>query len=444
MNALVVALLCAFAQKQVKPEDNPASYPPPAVSVSESSELFLKPSAPLKAGVEIARTAPRVDFSYVPGQDYPGAPWSCWGGGRVVDGKYYLTLGDHLALGKDKDPKMSGNARVFEYDPATRGYRKLVDLKEHLNLPPGQYTPGKIHSRLDLGEDGWLYFSTHRGSVTATRKDEHPFFGDFILRVHPSSGKTETVARGPVPKHSLPNGYLDPRRLIWYGGTIGPDSYDGPVHFFAYDVKAGRTLYASPDGPARSMIVAKSTGRLYFVPGAGAGPLMRYDPATPSEPPVKLPVTLDVRCTTDETADGLVYGISKESPSKIYVFDTKTEKLREIGEAPVGSQNYIASLDLDPNGRYLYYAAGAHGGTEKDGTPVVQFDLKTGTRKVLAFLHPYFKERHGATLAGTFAVAIDPSGGKLFITWNVNRLGGRAWDSVAVSVIHLPESERRP
>ena len=65
------------------------------------------------------------------------------------------------------------------------------------------------------------------------------------------------------------------------------------------------------------------------------------------------------------------------------------------------------------------------------------------TRKVIAFLHPYFKDKIGATPVGTFSSALDPAGDKLYITWNVSR-GSRAWDCCAMTVIHIPESERRP
>ena len=125
----------------------------------------------------------------------------------------------------------------------------------------------------------------------------------------------------------------------------------------------------------------------------------------------------------------------------LFAFDTKTEKAEELGPAAVGSAEYITSLDADPTGRYLYYIPGAHGGSERDGSAVVQFDTKTKQRKVIAFLHPYFKDKAGATLVGTFSAAVDPKGDKLYVTWNVNR-GGKVWDCCALSVIHIPASER--
>ena len=71
----------------------------------------------------------------------------------------------------------------------------------------------------------------------------------------------------------------------------------------------------------------------------------------------------------------------------------------------------------------------------------MQFDVKTKRKKVIAFLHPYYKSRYGFTPVGTYSSAVDPSGDKLYITWNVNR-GGRAWDCVGLMVVHVPAGER--
>ncbi|MFP6659515.1 MAG: hypothetical protein VB853_15130 [Pirellulales bacterium] len=49
----------------------------------------------------------------------------------------------------------------------------------------------------------------------------------------------------------------------------------------------------------------------------------------------------------------------------------------------VASKTYTTSIDLDPaTERYLYYVPGAHGGAYSDGSPLVQYDLKTKLRKV--------------------------------------------------------------
>ena len=245
--------------------------------MTDTSAEFLKPPPTLHADVTVATTAPTIDFLFYPGQTYPGNPWSNWGDSLAVNGKYYASIGDHLAP--------AGNALVFEYDPATRKLRQLADVRKLLALPAGHYTPGKIHGRLDAGSDGWLYFSTHRGSTRVTT-DEFHYQGDWIMRCDPASGRSEIVAHGPVPKHCIPCSVLDPQRMIFYGSTAPGTGEDGEgIQFFAYDLKARKVLYAGPNGPSRYMMLARSTGRLYFTPGkAASGPLMCFDPAKGGAP----------------------------------------------------------------------------------------------------------------------------------------------------------------
>src|SRR5262249_21395177 len=151
----------------------PPTLPGGKAVVTDTSPDFLKPPGTLKPGVAVAKTPPTIDFLYFPGQTYPGKPWSAWGDSLAAGGKYYASVGDHLAP--------EGNAFVYEHDPGAKTLRRLVAVRKLLNLPEGHYTPGKIHGRLDLGDDGWLYFSTHRGSPRVTN-DRYHYQGDWVLR----------------------------------------------------------------------------------------------------------------------------------------------------------------------------------------------------------------------------------------------------------------------
>ncbi len=415
--------------------------------VTDTAAEFLKPPATLKKDVAVAKTPPTVDFLYYPGQTYAGNPWSAWGDSLATGGKYYASLGDHWSADRERP----GNAFVYEYEPATKQFRLLADVRAVLKLPDGHYSPGKIHGRLDLGDDGWLYFATHRGSDRVTNAKYH-YRGDWILRCDPATGKAEVVARGPVPKHAIPASVLDPKRLIFYGGTAqGVGRGDENIHFFAYDIGNQKVLYSGPDGPYRALIFARSTGRIYYTRGIAGrsdeGVLMRYHPDENGGKPVHVEgKPLGLRAATQETATGYVYTVSQGDRGidpTLWSFQTKTEEVQKLGPAAVGSQGYIASLVADPTGRYLYYIPGAHGGSERDDSAVVQIDTKTWQKKVIAFLNPFLEKRYGATLKGTYSLAVDPAGDKLYVTWNVSR-GTRVWDCCALTVIHVPESERRP
>jgi hypothetical protein len=294
-----------------------------------------------------------------------------------------------------------------------------------------------------MGDDGWLYFSTHRGSTTVTT-DKFHYKGDWIIRANPSSGKVEVVAQGPVPKHCIPCSVVDPKRLIFYGGTAqGTGAEDVGIHFFAYDLQTKKVLCDEPDGPSRYMIFAKSTGRIYFNPAKDEASLVRYDPEKKGLE--KIPGEIGIRSATQETPQGMVYTVSlgrQGRDATIYAFNVKTEKVESLGPAVVGSVQYVASLDADPTGRYLYYIPGAHGGADADGSPVVQFDVQTKQKKVIAFLHPFYQNKYGCTLRGTYSTAMDEKGEKLYVTWNVSRAPVKAWDCCALTVIHIPKSER--
>ncbi len=427
--------------------DDELVFPPTlrdgGTSSRDLSERFLAPpaEAALAEDVGIASTPPTIDLLLYPGQDYPGRPWSTWGEGVYTDGVYYSGIGDHLGP--------AGNALLFAYRPAPDEARQpgsletLLDLRQLLDLPEGHYTPAKFHTALGMGRDGNLYGATHRGSTRVTTPENH-FTGDWIVRHHPGENRSEVVVHAPVPDHCIPSGLLDPERLIFYGATTpGHDGATDGTHFFAYDIEAGRVLHTDPDGPSRGLALASSSGRVYYTPGSGAGRLMRYDPAVDG-PAVDVGESPGLRAASRETGDHRIYFANQGrdgQPTMLFELDTREETVTPRGPLAVGSQQYVTSLAVSADDRWLYYVPGAHGGAERDGSPVVQMDLQTGARKVLAFLHPYYEERHGLALKGTYGVSVSDDGDRLFITWNASR-GSRAWDCCALTVIHIPDTER--
>lgn len=429
----------------------PAIDYPPRLSggqqvASLTSDNFLKPPTKLRDGVQIAKTPPTVDFLYYPGQEYPAKTWSAWGDGLAVGDKYYSSIGDHEAP--------SGNAFVYEYDAKQKSIKQLVDVKKLLKLPAGHYSPGKIHSRIDLGSDGWLYFATHRGSTRATTAENH-FTGEWILRHHPTTGATEIVAHAPLANQCFPTSTLDPERLIFYAGTADGNHENKRIQFLAYDVKNRKTLYSDDYGPYRYLIFARSTGKVYFhghrdetadAKEKGIRRLVRFDPDKPSQP-IPIDATIGLRAATEETADGIVYTVERDN---VWAFDVKTENAKHLGPLCVGQQTYIASIDVDPRTqRYLYFVAGAHGGSHLDGAPLVQYDVQRRTSKVIAFLHPVLHKQFGYTPLGTYGTAVSPDGQRVYITWNGNRgtdpqANRLQFNTSALTVVHIPAAERTP
>ncbi|OYW16751.1 MAG: hypothetical protein B7Z55_13925, partial [Planctomycetales bacterium 12-60-4] len=74
---------------------------------------------------------------------------------------------------------------------------------------------------------------------------------------------------------------------------------------------------------------------------------------------------------------------------------------------------------------------------------------KTHTRKVICFLQPLCHERTGFLPMGTYGLAVAPDGSQVYITWNGNQgtpLSDRRvrFNTCALTVVHIPESERMP
>ena len=316
---VVLAAACGLAppnlalaqkpQKKLAEVSHPPKLPGGVESLTITGPELLKPTETLLPGVEIAKTPPTVDVLYYPGQDYPGNPWSVWGDSVATPGKYYSSFGDHISP--------AGNAYVFEYDAATKKFRKLFQVTETLKTAEGHYRPGKIHGRLDFGADGRLYFATHRGSERTTNDDYH-FQGDWIIAADPQTAKAEIIAHAPLAKHCIPNSMVDGERMIFYGGTApGRDAEVKDIMFFAYDLKNRKLLYSGANGPSRAMMLAKSTGRVYFTGGEAGkadGQLLRFDPAQPGTP-VALPIRMGLRAASDETKEGKIYAVS-QNPGK--------------------------------------------------------------------------------------------------------------------------------
>ncbi len=427
--------------KPVRAGNTPETEPfkplplPLGTVVSYTTDRFLVPPDSLAGGdFTIAETPPTVDFAFYPEQTYPGDPWSVWGDNTMVGDVWYSAVGDHI-----------WNCYLYAFDPAENELETVLDIGGLLDMPEGHYTPAKIHSRIDLGSDGWLYFATHRGSSSYTT-DEYFFEGDWILRYHPDGKRGEIVSHGPVGKESIPVSVLDPERLIFYGGTQQNQL------FFAYDIGERRVLYRSGpgEGPYRCMMFSPTTGYVYYL-SKDFDTLRRYDPETNSV--TELDTSIGIRAASAETPQGYIYTVSTKGDGNIYRFDVRTERAEKIADAALNGPGYstvayVASIDADPTGKYLYYCPGnAHGHSERGGSPIVQYNTETGGKKVIVFLHPFIEERHHYVCEGTFGSALSPDGGTLYVTWLGRRTDKeqtrRAEWYCAMTAIHIPESERR-
>ena len=423
LSFIAAPLFAGEAEEWIAP-----TLPDGAAVVTDTSPLFITPPASLKpqpaeGGYSVAKEAPTVDFMYFPGQTHRGTPWSAWGEGTVHDGKYYCSIGDHHFT-----------CYVYEYDPKTKTMKTILELSKFLDLPDDHYKPGKIHSRLAVDKDGWLYFSTHDGGNALPA--QYKYQGDWIGRHNVNTGATEILSHGPIGLASMPTGFTDTERGLIYTGS------EEFLRFFVFDVKTKKVTYQSADdqGPTRCMLHSQTTGRVYYRKQK-AEKMWRYDPKTNTAVQIECPI--DPRAATRETPQGIVYAIDWNGD--LWAFNVKTEKSVKVDHACIGAQKYTTSIDVDKAGRYLYYTPGAHGGSETEGTPVIQYDLKTHHKKVIAFLQPLYEGKYSYAPRGTYSMRLSDDDSMLFTTWMGNRKGIKAadFDVCSMTVIHIPESERQ-
>src|SRR5687767_11625080 len=163
----------------------------------------------------VAKTAPLVEVAIL--KDLPegekGTLWSSWGDGCVAkNGRYYFGIGNHLDLAKGL-----GQSRVYEYDLATKALKLVVNVRDVIADP--KIGAGKIHSRIDQGKDGWLYFATYWGKVPDDSDFAQGFAGSALMRFDPASGKTESLGI-PAPGQGLPTSILDLQHMLFYAYAV--------------------------------------------------------------------------------------------------------------------------------------------------------------------------------------------------------------------------------
>jgi hypothetical protein len=116
-----------------------------------------------------------------------------------------------------------------------------------------------------------------------------------------------------------------------------------------------------------------------------------------------------------------------------------------LTRAFVHGRLYTTDCELSPGGRYLYCLPSAHGGSRAHGTAVVQIDLRTNRRKVIAFLNEFIRRRKGYNLGGTYGMALGDDGGRLFINFNGAPVEKKRNDFglCVAMIVGIPEAERQ-
>lgn len=444
--AVAIGLLASTAAAQTSGD---------GVTIEGAALLKVPPNV---GEVAVAKTPPKVYvriFKDLP-EDGKGTLWSSWGDGCMAsNGKYYTAIGDHLDIYGG-----TGRSRLYEFDPAAKALRMVVNTRDV--IPDTKLAGGKVHARVAEAADGWLYYATYWGKVPKQADWDAGFQGSALLRFDPRSGKAECLGV-PVPGQGLPTSCLDAKRSILYFYAV----YSGDL--VAYDIAARRLAYrGGGDIQAGDRnIILDANGNVYFgtkdgrlaryspdagkvmvtkavLPGAGnqAGSAEAVDEGAKSKDPKPRGPTL--RASTRPSRSGLVYGMTHAG--RMFALDPKQESIRDLGPN-FGAGDYTAAVVLSPEEKYLYYAPGSHGSDVRHGAAVVQYEIATGRRKVLAFLLAPLRERLAWTLGGSFNLKITPDGAALVGTFNgaPYEPGARkesTFGRPAIVMLEIPASER--
>jgi hypothetical protein len=158
--------------------------------------------------------------------------------------------------------------------------------------------------------------------------------------------------------------------------------------------------------------------------------------------------SVGMRAATRESKDGAISGATHR-PAQLFRYRPAVDELTMRGPAWLKG-DYVTVVELSPDERFLYYLPGAHGEAFRYGTPVVQYEIATGRRKVLAFLAKALEQEQGYVPAGTYGVKISADGGTLYVNFNghaADRLRPKGMQPngfglCGFTAIHIPKSER--
>ncbi|NQU10352.1 hypothetical protein HQ590_06160 [bacterium] len=454
---LLVMLLAAATVRADNPGDQ--SWPPPlpgAVNGTRrfTSDLFLHVPTSVVAAVEagtavafdVAQTAPTVELAYhgpLPDRALNGTGWSGWGDIAVAsNGMVYCAVGDH-----GDDAGGTSRAYLFRWDPTRHVLDRIVDVNGIVPRRHGEPTWSKIHARIDEGPDGGIYFS---GTLNDGNRGVEPAFkwssrvpGAQLYRYDPRTGKAAVWANLP-PQRCTATALLDAARNRWWCNLEG-----GPNGLFVLDLKTRKPLYQAPAGSMRfnRNFILAADGTVYFNGTNGIWKCLV--PPGAIRPTGSSGGTNDgVRASTRESRDGWVYGALYPS-NRLFRYAPAHDQLELLGPTFLAGE-YTTVCVLSPDERFVYYLPGAHGAAWKYGTPVIQYRIATGRRKVIAFLRAGIEASCQYIPAGTYGVKINEDGSVLYVNFNghaadvsrPDKMPASGFGLTAFAAIEIPAAER--
>ncbi|HTK11660.1 MAG TPA: hypothetical protein VL485_31095 [Ktedonobacteraceae bacterium] len=401
----------------------PATSVHQAENTSSSTRVFTdRSNAFLQGntrGARLAHTPPVIDFGVVSieAQKY-GINYGAWG--HVVrgpDGSYYFGFGNHsLATGGDN------GALLASYAPATKRTSILLFSKDLFGLR-GE---GKWHGEPDIDpRNGNMYLIG--------------FYNGQIVHYNIYTHQTKNLG-APVPGEGWPEHVWDWQRARLYGigdadgkVLVYDTAHEKVIHQgLPVDSQTGRTF----SWDSRARLLDRTTGDLYGT-DAATHHLTRYDPTTNTFTIMHAALASRLRAWTDQKEANGSFWIFDDRGG-IYKFYPAQDRAIYLRKNWGTTGWYTTFLERSPDGHYLYYSLSDTAISQ--GLPILQYDTRTNTVKVLAFLSDYYARHYHYQANKICGGALSADGQSLFVISNGNMVNGPRLPSLFH--IHIPSLER--
>jgi hypothetical protein len=415
---------------------------------------------------DVAKEWPEVDFGILQVGAYgDGAPWGIWSESSLgPDGKFYVSAGNHKSYGGAK-------ALIVCYDPVKKQHSVILNSQQVCGWRDDQFGDGKIHGKPDVGPGGDMWLLTFFGPYPSKSDWGRNYFGGHLIRYNIYTQETEHLGI-PVADESWPLFTWDwARNRLYAVGESGmfqdPSSGDAAASYnppaynwdygkvLVYDTKnrtviRGTSLPATAGGEQlcwwrRSLLLDRSTGKLYGTECRDPHRFLCYDPATNAFTRMNASLQDVLNSWPDHVLGGSQD--AKNSDGSIFCFDQsgnfyeffpEQDRVENLGKNwPKGE--LIENIELSPGHAYLYFVPTS--GWEQMGFPLVQYNVETGRKKVIAFLSDYYMNKYGFGARCTYNVRCSKDGALAYIACNGN-FGNFDYGVLAHFCIHIPQSER--
>ncbi len=418
-----------------------------------SPKMLIRPATETVTGkFTVAKTPPEIRMQIIPdmipeyfSDDQPEAVWANWGKvTRSDDNRFFFSVGDHRGSGC--------RINLYEFCPARNSLYRALDVSALLGWTEKGYTDGKIHGRMGIMPDGTLWAATHYGVWPDSSWWENGYRGSWLLSYNINTHEAKNWGV-PLVGNMLPEFNVDTLR----GRMVGTGAN---FTMLCWDIIGKKVRFAGypPNGWIwwrRAMLLDGETGWFWSTDESdGKHRFLSFDPElnrfqryelTPPENPFTGEIG-QLRAYTEHRAmDGAFYCISQNG--SLFRFWPEKRTVEPLG-TNWDRGRYTSTIALDPSGRYLYYMPGGlKMQNDSENSSIIQYDVKTGVRKVIAWLDDYYYDTYGYWVGGTYGMEISADGSFLVIVMNgafVTRddENGSPYGNPSLFVVSIPEEER--